>query len=186
MLCSYITLYVISNRHQVPNPGLALLTLSCDKNWDSHSLVNSYPSFYPRIALVAPSPGVKYAQKLFVYVHACEIKEYMAMNDHDYENNCLVHNNACVSVVINMANSTQRYHWLMGVGDVKNVTLFSTLLGLCVVNAPDSPHKGLAMSNCCVCVLFLTKISRVDWRQLGAHVTPPQFIFRTGMMYSYA
>ena len=37
--------------------GLALLTLSWDKNWDSHSLVNGYPSFYPRIALVAPSPG---------------------------------------------------------------------------------------------------------------------------------
>ena len=36
--------------------GLALLTLSWDKNWDSHSLVNGYPSFYPRIALVAPSP----------------------------------------------------------------------------------------------------------------------------------
>ena len=38
--------------------GLALLTLSWDKNWDSHSLVNGYPSFYPRIGLVAPSPGV--------------------------------------------------------------------------------------------------------------------------------
>ena len=38
--------------------GLALLTLSWDKNWDSHSWVNGYPSFYPRIALVAPSPGV--------------------------------------------------------------------------------------------------------------------------------
>ena len=37
--------------------GLALLTLSWDKNWDSHSLVNGYPSFYPRIALVAPGPG---------------------------------------------------------------------------------------------------------------------------------
>ena len=38
--------------------GLALLTLSWDKNWDSHSLVNGYPSFYPaRISLVAPSPG---------------------------------------------------------------------------------------------------------------------------------
>ena len=36
--------------------GLALLTLSWDKNWYSHSLVNGYPSFYPRIALVAPSP----------------------------------------------------------------------------------------------------------------------------------
>ena len=43
--------------------GLALLTLSWDKNWDSHSLVNGYPSFYPRIALVAPSPGVyKYVE----------------------------------------------------------------------------------------------------------------------------
>ena len=40
--------------------GLALLTLSWDKNWDSHSLVNGYPSFYPRIALVAPSPGGKW------------------------------------------------------------------------------------------------------------------------------
>ena len=38
--------------------GLALLTLSWDKNWDSHSPMNGYPSFYPRIALVAPSPGV--------------------------------------------------------------------------------------------------------------------------------
>ena len=38
--------------------GLALLTLSWDKNWDSHSLVNGYPSFYPRIALVAPSPDL--------------------------------------------------------------------------------------------------------------------------------
>ena len=37
--------------------GLALLTLSWDKNWDSHSLVNGYPTFYPRIALIAPSPG---------------------------------------------------------------------------------------------------------------------------------
>ena len=36
--------------------GLTLLTLSWDKNWDSHSLVNGYPSFFPRIALVAPSP----------------------------------------------------------------------------------------------------------------------------------
>ena len=44
--------------------GLALLTLSWDKNWDSHSLVNGYPSFYPRIALVAPSPGLLSACKL--------------------------------------------------------------------------------------------------------------------------
>ena len=36
--------------------GLALLTLSQDKNWDSHSPMNGYPSFYPKIALVAPSP----------------------------------------------------------------------------------------------------------------------------------
>ena len=39
--------------------GLALLTLSWDENWDSHSLVNGYSSFYPRIALVAHSPGDK-------------------------------------------------------------------------------------------------------------------------------
>ena len=37
--------------------GLALLQLSWDKNWDSHLLVNGYPSFYPRIALAVPSPG---------------------------------------------------------------------------------------------------------------------------------
>ena len=42
--------------------GLALPTLSWDKNWDSHSLVNGYPSFYPRIALVAPSPGRSHIQ----------------------------------------------------------------------------------------------------------------------------
>ena len=41
--------------------GLALLTLYWDKNWDSHSLVIGYPSFYPRIALVAPSPGRRQA-----------------------------------------------------------------------------------------------------------------------------
>ena len=39
--------------------GLALLTLSWDKKQDSHSPMNGYPSFYPRIALVAPSPGVE-------------------------------------------------------------------------------------------------------------------------------
>ena len=44
-------------KSQLNIQGLALLTLSWDKNWDSHSLVNGYPSFYPRIALVAPSPG---------------------------------------------------------------------------------------------------------------------------------
>ena len=38
--------------------GLALLTLSYDKNWDSHSQMNGYPSFYASIALVAPSPGL--------------------------------------------------------------------------------------------------------------------------------
>ena len=37
--------------------GLALLTLSWDKNWDIYSLVKGYPIFYPRITLVAPSPG---------------------------------------------------------------------------------------------------------------------------------
>ena len=37
--------------------GLVLLTQSKDKNWDSHSPMNGYPSFYPRIALVATSPG---------------------------------------------------------------------------------------------------------------------------------
>ena len=36
--------------------GLPLLTLSWDKNWDNHSPMNGYLSFYPRIALVAPSP----------------------------------------------------------------------------------------------------------------------------------
>ena len=38
--------------------GLGATNLSWDKNWDSHSLVNGYPSFYPRIALVAPSPDL--------------------------------------------------------------------------------------------------------------------------------
>ena len=47
--------------------GLALLTLSWDKNWDSHSLVNGYPIFYPRIALVAPSPGLQYSMKQDLY-----------------------------------------------------------------------------------------------------------------------
>ena len=43
----------------ITHQGLALQTLSWDKNWDSHSLVNGYPSFYPRIALVARSLGFK-------------------------------------------------------------------------------------------------------------------------------
>ena len=51
----------------VVNQGLALLTLSWDKNWDSHSLVNGYPSFYPRIALVAPSPGKSIALAFHLY-----------------------------------------------------------------------------------------------------------------------
>ena len=46
----------IINNNYVILQGLGLLKLSWDKNWDSHSLVNGYPSFYPRIALVAPSP----------------------------------------------------------------------------------------------------------------------------------
>ena len=52
------SIHYICHFHQVwlKCPGLALLTLSWDKNWDSHSLVNGYPSFYPTIALVAPSP----------------------------------------------------------------------------------------------------------------------------------
>ena len=45
--------------------GLALLTLSWDKNWDSHSLVNGYPSFYPRIPLVAPSPE----RVIYIYIY---------------------------------------------------------------------------------------------------------------------
>ena len=45
------------NQRNSNHLGFALLTLSWDKNWDSHSLVNGYLSFYPRIALVAPSPG---------------------------------------------------------------------------------------------------------------------------------
>ena len=53
--------------------GLALLTLSLDKNWDSHSPMNGYPSFYPRIALVAPSPG-----HICVYWHKQE-KHYFYM-----------------------------------------------------------------------------------------------------------
>ena len=52
--CDYALFYIF---HAIGGlQGLALLTLSWDKNWDSHSLVNGYPSFYPRIALVAPSP----------------------------------------------------------------------------------------------------------------------------------
>ena len=45
-----------------PGLGLALLTLSWDKNWDSHSPMNGYSSFYPRIALVVPSPDGIYQQ----------------------------------------------------------------------------------------------------------------------------
>ena len=75
-----------------PHQGLALLTLSWDKNWDSRSLLNGYPSFCPRIALVAPSPGGQHAailvqwksgqprlrsrphlaQKMLNGVHACD------------------------------------------------------------------------------------------------------------------
>ena len=54
--------------HQFPftkDLGLALLMLSWDKNWDSHSLVNGYPSFYPRIALVAPSPEMQSFDDIF-------------------------------------------------------------------------------------------------------------------------
>ena len=56
-LLQLLTRYVDGTPTSQVTLGLALLTLSWDKNWDSHSLVNGYPSFYPRIALVAPSPG---------------------------------------------------------------------------------------------------------------------------------
>ena len=52
----YVSKSVSSSTDILASQGLALLTLSWDKNWDSHSLVNGYPRFYPRIALVAPSP----------------------------------------------------------------------------------------------------------------------------------
>ena len=46
------------HRSMTDHQGLVLLMLSWDKNWDSHSLaLNGYPSFYPRIGLVAPSLG---------------------------------------------------------------------------------------------------------------------------------
>ena len=51
-----LIMWWLINETEETQQGLALLTLSRDKNWDSHSLVNGYPSFYPRIALVAPSP----------------------------------------------------------------------------------------------------------------------------------
>ena len=51
---TYVLKYPLSKNEIIL--GLALLTLSWDKNWYSHSLVNGYPSLYPRIALVAPSP----------------------------------------------------------------------------------------------------------------------------------
>ena len=54
----------MTSLYWISDQGLALLTLSWDKNWDSHSLVNGYPSFYPRIALVAPSP-VYYRRSIF-------------------------------------------------------------------------------------------------------------------------
>ena len=49
--------------------GLPLLTLPWDKNWDSHSLVNGYPSFYIRIALVAPSPVLQKQQQKYSCVN---------------------------------------------------------------------------------------------------------------------
>ena len=50
---------MLQGTHVVALLGLALLTLSWDKNWDSHSPMNGYPSFYPRIAFIAPSPGLQ-------------------------------------------------------------------------------------------------------------------------------
>ena len=52
-----VSRYSVGFNNWSDDQGLALLTLSWDKNWDSHSPMNGYPSFYPRIALVAPSPG---------------------------------------------------------------------------------------------------------------------------------
>ena len=55
----------LSTRHPVDNnagknPGLLLWMLEklSPRAWDSHSPMNGYPSFYPRIALVVPSPGL--------------------------------------------------------------------------------------------------------------------------------
>ena len=63
--------------------GLALLTLSWDKNWDSHSLVNGYPSFYPRIALVAPSLGDTRNQCISIYVMNLVLLDYWAFGTMD-------------------------------------------------------------------------------------------------------
>ena len=55
-LVSPSIIYWINTFATDPCLGLALLTLSWDKKWDSYSPMNGYPSFYHRIALVAPSP----------------------------------------------------------------------------------------------------------------------------------
>ena len=74
-----ILIYIVG----ILDQGLALLTLSWDKNWDSHSLVNGYPSFYPRIALVAPSPGKTVCtliqHPVSFHVSPCEPRTYLVI-----------------------------------------------------------------------------------------------------------
>ena len=78
--------------------GMAL-TLSWDKNWDSHSLVNGYPSFYPRISLIAPSPdsyfyGYNYVNE-YVYIictlhcFVSDVYVYFHLYIHVYEAMCI-------------------------------------------------------------------------------------------------
>ena len=52
---------------------------SWDKNWDSHSLVNGYPSFYPRIALVAPSPGRYKGKQNRLFIRIIDFFEYIVI-----------------------------------------------------------------------------------------------------------
>ena len=49
----------------VSHLGLALLTLTWDKNWDSHSLVNGFPSFLSQDSVSSAKPWMTYEGKFF-------------------------------------------------------------------------------------------------------------------------
>ena len=76
---SYVLYHSPKTNHKAYPLSLALLTLSWDKNWDSHSPMNGYPSFYPRIALVAPSPcghaWIYYSGTISMFSHCSSFED---------------------------------------------------------------------------------------------------------------
>ena len=89
--------------------GLALLTLSWDKNWDSHSLVNGYPSFlsYDSVSSAKPRTATSH------YLNQCwNIVNWILRNKLQWyfnrNSDIFIQENALENVVCEMASILSR------------------------------------------------------------------------------